>query len=102
MEGPRCSFRWTVATLGWCTLAAARASRRKRLRAEAFPMNCELMILRATVHRRVGIDGFVGYAHATMSELERLSILISQNPVMSEMELGRDIRNGIALGFGSS
>ena len=46
-----------------------------------------------------GIDGFIGYSHAAMPELQRLSVLVSQNLVMLKTKLGRNIRDGIALGF---
>jgi hypothetical protein len=49
----------------------------------------------------MGIDRLVGYSHAAMAELQRLSVLISQNLVMLETKLGRGIRNRIALGFES-
>jgi hypothetical protein len=50
----------------------------------------------------MGMDGFVGYSHAAMPKLQRLSVLIPENLVMLKTELGRGIRNRIALGFESS
>src|SRR5215469_7381830 len=47
----------------------------------------------------VGIDRLIGYSHAAMPELQRLSVLISENLVMLKTEFGRGVRNRIALGF---
>src|ERR1700746_3079327 len=47
----------------------------------------------------VGVNGFVGYSHTAMPELKRFSVLVSENLVVLEAELGRGIRNRIALGF---
>jgi hypothetical protein len=41
----------------------------------------------------IGIDGFVGYSHAAMPELEPLSVFVSKNLVMLKTELGRSIRS---------
>jgi hypothetical protein len=49
----------------------------------------------------VGIDRLVGYSHAAMPEFQRLSVLIPEDLVMLETELGRGIRNRIALGLES-
>jgi hypothetical protein len=45
----------------------------------------------------VGIDGFVGYSHAAMTQFQGLSFLISENRVMRETELGRGIRRRFAM-----
>ena len=45
----------------------------------------------------VGIDGFVGYAHAAMPKFERLSVLISKNLIMLKTKLRRASRNGTGL-----
>ena len=47
----------------------------------------------------VGIDGFVGYSHAAMPELQGLSVLISQNLVMLKTKLGTGGQDRITLGF---
>jgi hypothetical protein len=50
----------------------------------------------------VGIDGFIGYSHASMPQFQGLSVLISRNLVMLKAELGRGIRNRVALGLAST
>src|ERR1700747_508609 len=50
----------------------------------------------------VGIDGFVGYSHAAMAKLQRLSVLISKNLVVFKAELGRGGQARITLGFENS
>jgi hypothetical protein len=47
----------------------------------------------------VSIDRLIGYSHAAMPELQRFSVLISENLVMLETKLTRGIGNRIALGF---
>src|ERR1700746_2536326 len=45
----------------------------------------------------VGIHGLVGYPHASMPQLQGLSVLVSKNLVMLKTKLRRAIRIGIGL-----
>src|SRR5215469_8340197 len=47
----------------------------------------------------VSIDRLIGYSHAAMPELQRLSVRISENLVMLETKLTRGIGNRIVLRF---
>src|SRR5258707_9812426 len=50
----------------------------------------------------VGINGFVGYSHATASELHRCSVLISKNLVVIKTKLRRNLRKRLGLRRDSS
>src|ERR1700751_3108951 len=78
------------------------ARRRPRFPQETAPGSFVTDELRANdlqSHRatEVGIDGLVGYPHASMPQLKRLSVLVSKNLVMLKTKLRRAIRIGIGL-----
>jgi hypothetical protein len=48
---------------------------------------------------KVGIDGFIGYSHAAMTQFQGFSVFVSKNLVMLKAELGGGGRDRITLGF---
>src|ERR1700756_2382550 len=67
-------------------LAAARASRTKRRRADSSPINWALITLQRHRTAQIDMDRFVRHSHRTATQLKRRSIFPGEDLVMVESQ----------------